>query len=754
MIGRVVSHYRIVSELGRGGMGTVYEAEDLVLQRQVALKFISPDQEITAQARERFLSEARAASSLNHPNICSVFDLSEDEDGRPFLVMELLHGKTLKALLEERKVSLEEGMALALQIAGALAAAHARSVIHRDLKPSNIFVTQEGRAKIVDFGLARRILSPDAEHAWLKDTTKTLTETRPQFELMMGTPSYMSPEQIQGEALSARSDIFACGIVFWQMFTGRHPFLRGTAMNTAIAIVRDPLHLVLDSGMRMPLALQSVLEKSLAKEPGARYADGAELLVALQRAQTQGTLETTAGSKVALAVLPFRNLSSAADDNYFAEGLAEDLINALGKLDGVKVVGRASAFRFGDTDRDLAQLRTQLGVRLILSGSVRRAGDRLRVGAELVNAEDGFRLWSERYDRALEDIFAVQDDIVGAIVSEMRTHFSLPAQTPSPAAPRSVDAHNLLLKGRFFWNKRTPRDLEQAARLFGESIRCDASFAAAWTGLAECHILQGVYGASYPAECFPLAQKEAERAIQLDPSSAEPHAALASVNGLFRWDWEAAESEFHRALELHSSASTSHHWFANHCLIPQARYSEAWEQIQRARDNDPLSLAVFASAALLHLVEEDYDKAVCECRAALDLDAQFPLAHYFLGQALGRAGNVSEGITALERAVVLSGRSSETLAVLGRSLASADRREDACRILEELKARSLQQYVSPVLLAQLYIGVQNDEAALSELRRAVSARAADLVWIRVHPAFARLRGESGFEEIARAVHLQ
>ena len=276
MIGSVVSHYRIVSELGRGGMGTVYEAEDLLLQRQVALKFISSEQEITAQARARFLHEARAASSLSHPNICSVFDFSEDEAGRPFLVMELLQGMTLKAVLEGRKVGLEEGMALALQVASALAAAHGRGVIHRDLKPSNIFVTREGHAKIMDFGLARRILSADAEQAWIKDTSKTMTETRPQLEPMIGTPSYMSPEQVMGEALLPSSDIFACGIVFWEMFTGRHPFLRGAAINTAIAIVRDPLHLVLDSGLRMPLALQSVLEKSLAKEPEDRYANGAD----------------------------------------------------------------------------------------------------------------------------------------------------------------------------------------------------------------------------------------------------------------------------------------------------------------------------------------------------------------------------------------------------------------------------------------------------------------------------------------------
>ena len=751
MIGRVVSHYRIVSELGHGGMGTVYDAEDLLLKRHVALKFIS-EPETTPQARERFLREARAASSLSHPNICAIFDLSE-EGGLPFLVMELLRGRTLTGLMAARKLGLAEALDLAMQVADALAAAHAHGITHRDLKPSNIFVTEDGRAKILDFGLARRISTSGAGPAGMGASAETQTVTHTLPGAIVGTLSYMSPEQVRGEAGSPRSDIFAYGIVFCEMLTGRHPFLRASAMDTAIAIVNNPVQLECAGGVSLPAALQAILNKSLAKPPEDRYADGAELLADLRRAQTQSSADESAVRRIALAVLPFRNLSSDPDENYFAEGLAEDLINSLDKLDRMKVVACASAFRFAGQHHDLAELRRQLGVKLILSGSVRRSGGRLRVGTELVNAEDGFCLWSERYDRALEDVFAMQDDIVSAIVAAMRVHFSLPAQAGASASPRNLDAYNRFLKGRFFWNKRTPRDLERAASLFREAVQLDATFAAAWAGLAECYVMLGVFGARAPSDCFSLAQEAATRATQLDPGSAEAHVALGSIHGLYGWDWTAAEKEFQQARELDPGGSTTHQWFANHCLIPQARFDEAWEQVRRARESDPLSLAIFASAALLHLLEQNYDKAAAECNAALELDANFLLARYFLGQAFALAGRVQKSIAAFTRAAALSGRSSDTLAMLGRTLAAIGKKAEAQRLLDELRQRSLQEYVSPVSLAQIQIGLGDLEAALEELERALAVRAADLVWIHVHPFFAPLREKARFQDILSAVHL-
>lgn len=745
MIGRVVSHYRIVSELGRGGMGTVYEAEDLVLKRHVAIKFIT-EHDASPDARERFLREARAASSLNHPNICAIFDLAKEEN-QPFLVMELLRGKTLSALLAERKLELTETLDLAIQMADALAAAHTRGIVHRDLKPSNIFITEEGRAKILDFGVAGRTY-PSGGSAWTQASTETQTLTNTVAGAIVGTLSYMAPEQLRGEPASPRSDIFAYGVVLCEMLTGRHPFCRESAINTALAIVNDPL----EPGS-LPSAIAATLKKSLAKLPGDRYADGVELLADLRRAQKQPSAEEVSIHLIALAVLPFRNLNVSPDEDYFGEGLAEDLINALGKLDGMKVVARASSFRFSGQHYDLVQLRAQLGVKLILSGSFRRSGDRLRVGAELVNTEDGFRVWSERYDRTLEDIFAVQDDIISAIVSALRAHFSLQAEAPASTSRQNLDAYNCFLKGRFLWNKRTPRDLHRAVSLLNEAIQLDASFASAWAGLAESHVLLGVYGARAPSECFPVAKESAVRALQLDPGCAEAHAALGSIHALYGWDWIAAEREFQRAGDLDPHGSTTHQWFATHCLIPRARFDAAWEQIGRSRGNDPLSLAVLASSALLHLVQQNYQKAIAECRAALEFDEHFALANYFLGQALALAGDAPNGVAALQSAVALSGRSSETLAVLGRTLPAINMQAAALELLDELRRRRNQEYVSPVLLAQIHIGLGELDAALEELERARNARAADLVWIGVHPFFAPLRAQPRFQEILRVVHL-
>jgi serine/threonine protein kinase/Tfp pilus assembly protein PilF len=749
MIGRVVSHYRIISEVGRGGMGTVYDAEDLLLKRHVALKFISEVQ-ATPHARERFLREARAASSLTHPNICSVFDLSEEE-GRPFLVMELLHGTTLKTLMATRRLTLVEALDLGMQVADAIAAAHARGVTHRDLKPSNIFVTEEGRAKILDFGLARKFSTIDSGSAWVDASAETVSGTDTPLGAIVGTLSYMSPEQIRGDVGSPRSDIFAYGIVFCEMLTGKHPFHRDSVVDTAMDIVNNQLRLESGGGAGLPAAIQIILEKSMANQPSKRYADGTELLAALRRAHMQNQANESGNHPIALAVLPFRNLSPYPDEDFFAQGLAEDLINALGKLDRLRVVACASAFRFEGQQYNLTHVRTQLGVKLVLSGSVRRSQGRLRISAELVNTEDGFRIWSEKYDRALEDVFAVQDDIVSAIVTEMRIRFSLTARvTCTP--PRNLDAYNRFLKGRFLWNKRTPRDLERAATLFSEAAQLDPSFGAVWAGLAECHVLLGIYGIRPPEACFSLAEEAATRAAQLDPRGAEAHASLGSIHGLYGWNWTAAEREFQQACELDPNGSTTHQWFANHCLIPQARFDEAWEQIRRARENDPLSLAIFGSAGLLHLLQQEYDQAAAECYAALELDAYFPLSHYFLGQALALAGDPN-GLPALERAVSLSGRSSETLAVLGRTLATIGQPAEARKLLDELRQRAIHEYVSPVLLAQIQIGLGELEAALKELDRALVLRASDLVWIRVHPFFDPLRAKPRFREILSAVRL-
>jgi eukaryotic-like serine/threonine-protein kinase len=750
----VLDRFRVSRLLGRGGMGIVYEAEDLLLGRHVALKLISPDLGTTPETRGRFLREARVASSLSHSNICTIFDLSEHE-GCLFLVMELLSGTTLKDLLAGRRLELAETLELAIQVADGLASAHSRGIVHRDLKPSNIFVTHESRAKILDFGLARQMLRARLDEPSL-NTTQTLISG--EQGIPAGTLAYMSPEQVRGETVLPQSDIFSFGVNLWEMVSGEHPFSRHSRLETAVAILSAPPRPSGEMGPKMPPGLWSILEKSLAKEVELRYGNAAELLAELQQVQANTGGERFAGPPtfsrpIRLAVLPFRNLSSDPDADYFAEGFAEDLTNVLGNLDGLKVVARTSAGHFAGQEHDFRKLRTQLGAKLILSGSVRRAGGRLRVIAELVNAEDGLRLWSERYDRVIEDLFSVQDDIVSAIAGQIRIHFSLSAGASIATPPRNLESYNHFLKGRFFWNKRTPQHLQRAAGLFDEALQLDDSFPAAWTARAETQLLLGVYGAQAPVHCFPLAQKAAIRSLQLDPLDAGAHAVLGSVTALFFRDWPGAESEFRRALELGSSATTACQWYANYCLIPQARFSEAWEQIWRARRNDPLSLAVFASAALLHMVQRNYEQAAAECYAALELDEHFSMAHYFLGQVLGLSGSLAKCVAELELARSLSGGSAETLAVLGRTHAVSGNKADALRLLDELEQRARKEYVSPVLPAQILLGLADIDGALDKLTLALRNQSADLIWIGVHPFFAPLRTHQQFREILKSLHL-
>jgi TolB-like protein/tRNA A-37 threonylcarbamoyl transferase component Bud32/Tfp pilus assembly protein PilF len=759
MIGQIVSHYRIITELGHGGMGTVYEAEDLILQRRVALKFASAEGESALQARERLLREARVSSSLSHTNICTVFDLSEHE-GRPFLVLELLQGATLRDLLSSHRLEAAQALDLAIQMADALAAAHACGVSHRDIKPSNVFITKKGRAKLLDFGLARRAITPGSDRSGFdRAVTQAFKSADSVSAGFVGTLRYMAPEQLLGHPTSPRSDVFSFGLVLFEMFAGKHPFLCGSAIETAAAILDAPLKFDQADRSQLAVSTRPILEKCLAKDPANRYADATSLLSDLQRLLPPTEARETMAmpqprGTIVLAVLPFRNLSADPSQDYFVEGLAEELIHALGKLANIRVAGRASAFRFGGREPDLERIRKQLGVDVVLEGSVQQSSGHLRAIVELVNTADGFHMWSERYDRPIESIFAIQDDIVSAIVAEMRRHFSLRTQSPvTTSSPHNLEAYNLYLRGRFFWNKRTPADLARAARAFEEALQLDASSAAVWTALAECHVLIGVYGAQLPRECFPRAELAANRAIEIDPSQSEAHASLGSIRGIFDWDWLEAEKEFREALAFDPHAGTVHQWFANHCLLPQGRFSEAWNEIENARKRDPLSLAIFASAALLRLLEGKYDEAATECRAALELEAHFPLAHYFLGQALALSGEISEGVSELQRAVTLSGRSVETLSVKARTLAASGNAKEALPLLEELRDRSRREYVSPVLLAQIHAGLGNFEATFKELAEALAARSTDLVWIGVHPFFANVRQMPQFNEIRRALRL-
>ena len=761
MIGETISHYRILGHLGQGGMGVVYEAQDITLGRKVAIKFLPEISPGSSDAVRRLQREARTLSTLNHPNICTVYELGEHR-GQPYLVEELLVGATLHEVIETRKLAPEAVLELAIQIAEGLKAAHEKGLVHRDIKPANLFLTEENRVKILDFGLARRSMGPGSgageAHTVELDTDQITHPGR-----VVGTLDYMSPEQVRGETATPSSDIFCLGIVLYELLHGHHPFKKKSPLETASAILVQPL----DSGsMTRELTvtgLNTVLAKMLAKDVSSRHPDGGALLAELKLVATRpggpSSVYTVAlpgqGRPPSIAVLPFANLSADPENEYFCDGLAEELVGALAKVDGLRVAAWTSAFRFRGKDVDIREVGKQLGVNTVFEGSLRKSGSRLRVNAKLLDAETGYHVWSERYDRELQDVFAIQEEIAGAIVGQLRVQLGLGADKALIRQPtENLEAYNLFLKGRYFWNRRGPADIQKAVESFQQALHKDASFAPALAGLADCYVVQGVQGTSSPKEVFELAREAAAKALAIDPQMAEAFTSMGCVEGVYDWNWAAAEEHFQKAIALNPRYGTAHQWYATHHLIPLGRFAEGRAQVELARANDPLSLPILATEGLIAYFEGDADRAIREYERVLEMDTNFALAHYFLGQAYERKRMYEQSIASLTRALELAPGSSEVVAALARVRGLAGDEQRAQVMLQELQEKSRREYVSPVLLAQVMLGLNRKDDAIGELQRARQMRATDLIWLKVRPVFDGVRGDARVREIAAAVGLE
>jgi serine/threonine protein kinase len=757
MIGETISHYRILRHLGRGGMGVVYEAQDVTLGRKVAIKFLAETSDKSSDAVKRLQREARVLSALNHPNICTVYELGEHQN-RPYLVEELLVGVTFREVIEKRKLAPEFVLELATQIADGLKAAHARGLVHRDIKPANLFLIEDNRAKILDFGLAMQAKSAVSTSG----ETSTLEADPDQITLpgrIVGTLDYMSPEQIRAEGTTASGDIFCLGIVLYELLRGSHPFRKKSPLETASAILMEPIKSTVSQDLVVS-GLNTVLTRMLAKDPKSRYADGRELLAELKRVSSRGPGPSPTGTgafppqsrKPSIAVLPFANLSPDLENEYFCDGLAEELIGALAKVEGLQVAAWTSAFRFRSKDVDIRQVGKQLGVQTVLEGSLRKSGSHLRVNAKLLDVENGYHVWSESYNRELRDVFLIQEEIAGAIVGQLRVKLGLKSQK-SPIRPPtdSLEAYNFYLKGRYFWNRRGPADIEKAVESFHQALQKDEHFAPALAGLADCHVVQSVQGTHNPQEVFPLAREAALKALAIDPEMAEAFASLGCVEGAYQWNWKAAEEHFQKAIALNPQYGTAHHWYAIHHLVPLGRFAEGREQVELARANDPLSLPVLTTVGLIAYFEGDTDEAIGEYQKALEMDANFALAHYFLGQAFEQERLREEAVRSLTRALELSPESSEMEAALARAQALAGHSERAEEMLRALREKSQGRYVSPVLFAQVLLGLNRTEDAIVELQHALEMRATDLIWLKVRPVFDAVRTDPRVREIATAV---
>ncbi|HXY18623.1 MAG TPA: protein kinase [Gemmatimonadales bacterium] len=741
----LAGRYRVERELGSGGMATVFLAEDLKHHRYIALKTLRSDLSESMEA-DRFLLEIEIAAALTHPHILPLYD-SGEADGLVYYVMPYVEGPSLRQrLLREPRLPVPEALRIARQVVGALDYAHRRGLVHRDIKPENIMLYEDA-ALVTDFGIALAVRSARAG-------------TPSEDGLVVGTPLYMSPEQAMGDPVDLRSDLYSAGCVVYEMLTGAPPFAGETTMEITAQKLVDPVPPLRAARPEVPAAIETALLRALASKADDRYATAAEMAAALEppaRVSTGRKRRTggVAGPAPSIAVLPFANPGADPNAEIFSDGIAEELTNALSKLDGLRVVARASAFAFKGRQEDARAIGLELGVGAVLEGSVRRSDNRVRVTAELVNVADGYRLWAERYDRTVDDVFAIQDEIASAIanVLEAKLLGAPKAYAQEPARKGDPRAYEHYLRGRHLWNQRSTGALEQSVEEFDRALAIDPGHAPAQAAIADSYVILGVYSHRRPDEVMPKAKAAAERALELDPTLAEAHTSLACVRALYEWDWAAADALFRRAIAHNPQYATAHQWYAMNCLVPQGRFPEAQAELDRALALDPLSLAVHISVGLRHFYARDLAAAAAELEKTLKLNAEFGAAYYFLGHAYIAMGRYDEAIDPLRRAVSLQGGSAETMAAQATAHALAYQRPEAEALLADLERRAREGYVSPALLAQVHLALGDHAAALDRLEEAAERRAADVVWLKVHPIYDAIRGHPRFRKLLETTKL-
>ena len=753
MVGRTFSHYRILDRLGGGGMGVVYQAEDTRLRRKVALKFLPADLARDRHALDRFQREARAASALNHPHICTIHDIDE-ADGEPFIVMELLDGQTLKERLQGRPLPTPEVVELALQLADALEAAHAKGIIHRDVKPANVFVTARGTAKLLDFGLAK--VAADARAAAEAPTVPG--EWMTGAGVALGTVGYMSPEQVRGEGLDARTDLFSLGVVLYEMATGRAPFQGATSGAVLGEILYKAPIAPLRLNPELPTALERIVNKLLEKDRTIRYQSAADLgedLRLLKRERESGRAAAPGVAEPSripsLAVLPFANLSADKENEYFGDGLAEDIIDALAQVPGLRVMARTSAFAFRGRDVDVREIGTRLNVEHVLEGSVRRSGNRIRVTAQLVMASDGYHLWSQRFDREMTDVFAIQDDISQAIVEKLRVRLA----ADRPLVRRhtdNVEAYNLYLKARYQFFRSTPEGLAKSKDYYEQAIALDPNYALAWHGLAGFYNVLGVFGQIPPKAANAQAAQATAKALQLDNLLAEAYAMMGALRA-GEFDWKGAALEFSRALELDPKSQDVLKWYDYYYLGPMKRVDEAVAAFLRALEIDPLSPFLQSGLGYNYCLKREWNRAIEQCRNALELDPQC-WVYMLLGSCYFHIGKHDDAIRAMETQALALGRSSFALGSLGWAYASTDRTGEALKLLEELQERAEKQYTPSWSFAVIYQGLGEMDKAFDWFERAVDEHEPLMLHIDVHPNYDPLHTHPRYPALLRKMNLE
>jgi serine/threonine-protein kinase len=815
VLGKTFSHYRVVKMLGQGGMGVVYEAEDTRLGRHVALKFVA-DRVLVPETVERFRREARAASLLNHPNICTVHDVGE-AGGHHFIAMELLEGTTLERLLSQGPLPLERLLPLAIQVADGLDAAHSRGVIHRDIKPANIFVIAAGRAKIMDFGLAKFLQPPAGSLVVPSDSQTTMPHlTMPGAPV--GTVAFMSPEQVRGQELDARTDLFSFGMLLYTMAVGEFPFGGETPAVILSGILERPPVPPRERNPNLPEKLQDIILKALEKDRDHRYQSARDMLVDLRRllrdlAGGSGTITSdptlttlppgslssgipsartpaktdarrkrlrivAAGVGMALvaavlvlwklagprqrpavsaaaaeikslAVLPLENLSHDPAQDYFADGMTDELISKLSKISALRVISRTSAMHYKGLKKPMPEIARELRVEAVVEGSVFRSNDRVRINARLIRVANDRQIWAESYERDLRDVLALQSDVASAIVREIRINVA-PQESTQLTSERAVDpnAYQSYLQGRIAFSRVTPESLTQAVDYFNRAIAKDPGYALAYAGLADSYIqLAGRFRP--PHETMPRARAAIERALELDGTLGEAHSSLAQVKLFYEFDWEAARAEFRRASELNPRSALIHQ-MTGLFLSAQGRADDSLAEATRALEFDPVSTNSGCVRARIHYYARRYDQAIQLYRKTLETDPTVAGHCTWSSFAFQKVSRFDDAITAAKQAGEASPNEMLPRAALARAYGVMGNRDQARKVLQQMHDLSKRRFISEYDFAAAYSG-WNPEKSLAWLEKAYKGRVGLLVYINVDANFDDLHSDLRFQDLVRRI---